>query len=93
MMLSLSVTFNIVLPVFLFTLATVDILRATLFSFLGFALTSGVYYGFSKQFGYKIKLHELFVYYFFYSTLWIIITAFGYIQVIFGKKGVSSWKT
>lgn len=90
---SISVTFNVVLPVFLFTLATADIVKILLFSLFGFALTSAVYYGFSKKLGFKIKLHELFVYYFFYSTILILVIIFSYIQVFFGKKGVSGWKT
>lgn len=93
LILSVSVTFNIALPVVLFTLATADLLKTIVFMFLGFASTSVVYYFFSKKFGYKIKIHELFVYYFFYSTIWIAVIAFGYLQVFFGRKSASGWKT
>ncbi len=93
LVLSASITFNVALPVFLFTLATADIINIVLFSLLGYALTAAVYYVFSKKLGFKIKFHELFVYYFFYSTILIFVIFFSCIQVIFGKKSVSDWRT
>ena len=41
-----------------------------------------------------MKLHELFVYYFFYSVLWIAVIFIGYVQVIaFRKRVAPDWKT
>jgi hypothetical protein len=60
----------------------------------GFALTAAVFYGFSRKLGFKIKIHELFVYYFFYSSIWMIIIVIGHIQVlILGKKVAPGWRT
>ncbi len=91
----LSVKFNILLPVFLVSLGTADILKILLISMSGFAITASVFYGFSRKLGFKeIKLHELFVYYFFYSTVWLVIVVIGHIQVIaLGKKAAPDWKT
>ncbi|MCL5877426.1 MAG: glycosyltransferase family 2 protein [Candidatus Bathyarchaeota archaeon] len=90
----LSVKFNIALPIFLVSLATADILKVLLISFSGFALTAAVFYGFSRKLGFKeLKLHELFVYYFFYSSIWMGIIVLGHIQVLFGKKAGPDWKT
>ena len=91
----LSIKFNIALPVFLLSLATADIIKILLISFSGFAITAAVFYGFSRKLGFKeVKLHELFVYYFFYSSVWLIIVIVGHIQVIaLGKKAGPDWKT
>ena len=90
----LSVKFNIALPLFLLSLATADVLKILLISMSGFAFTAAVFYGFSRKLGFQIKLHELFVYYFFYSSIWMIIIVVGHIQVFaFGKKAGPGWKT
>jgi poly-beta-1,6-N-acetyl-D-glucosamine synthase len=91
----LSVKFNILLPVFLVSLSTANIIKILLISLSGFALTAGVFYGFSRKLGFKeMKIHELFVYYFFYSTIWLIIIVVGHLQVIFLRKKVApDWKT
>jgi biofilm PGA synthesis N-glycosyltransferase PgaC len=90
----LSVKFNIALPIFLVSLATADMLKILLISMSGFALTALVFYGFSKKIGFEIKLHELFIYYFFYSAIWMAIIIAGHIQVIaFRKRVAPDWKT
>ena len=90
----LSVKFNIALPIFLLSLATADVLKILLISMSGFALTAAVFYGFSRKLGFQIKLHELFVYYFFYSSIWMVIIVIGHIQVFaLGKKAGPGWKT
>ena len=90
----LSVKFNIALPIFLLSLATADVLKILLISMSGFALTAAVFYGFSRKLGFQIKLHELFVYYFFYSTIWMVIIVIGHIQVlVLGKKAAPDWRT
>ena len=90
----LSVKFNIALPIFLLSLATADVLKILLISLSGFALTAAVFYGFSRKLGFQIKLHELFVYYFFYSTIWMVIIVIGHIQVLaLGKKAAPDWRT
>ena len=91
----LSVKFNIALPIFLFSLATADLLKVLVISMSGFAITAGIFYGFGRKLGFnQIKLHELFIYYFFYSSVWFIIIIIGHIQVIaLGKKAGPGWKT
>jgi cellulose synthase/poly-beta-1,6-N-acetylglucosamine synthase-like glycosyltransferase len=90
----LSVKFNLVLPVFLFTLATADLLKVLVISLSSFALTAATFYGFSRKIGFKMKLHELFAYYFFYSNVWMAIIIIGHIQVfcLGGKKTPADWK-
>ena len=74
----LSVKFNIALPIFLVSLATADVLKVLLISLSGFAITASVFYGFSRKLGFnEMKLHELFVYYFFYSSVWMLIIIVG----------------
>jgi biofilm PGA synthesis N-glycosyltransferase PgaC len=90
----LSVKFNIALPLFLMSLGTADVLKILLISMSGFAFTAAVFYGFSRKLGFRMKLHELFVYYFFYSTIWMVLIIVGHIQVFaFGKKAGPGWKT
>ncbi|MCX8152873.1 MAG: glycosyltransferase family 2 protein [Candidatus Bathyarchaeota archaeon] len=90
----LSIKFNIALPVFLASLATADLLKALLISLVSFAVTAITFYIFSRKLTFEIKLHELFVYYFFYSIAWLAIIAIGYIQVlVFKKKAAPDWVT
>ncbi len=90
----LTVKFSIALPVFLLSLATADVLKILLISLSGFAITASVFYGFSRKLGFgEVKLHELFVYYFFYSSVWMLIIIAGHLQVLFGKKAGPDWKT
>jgi cellulose synthase/poly-beta-1,6-N-acetylglucosamine synthase-like glycosyltransferase len=90
----LSVKFNIALPVFLVSLMTAGLLKTLIISLSSFVLTAIVFLIFSRKLGFEIKLHELFVYYFFYSALWMAIIVIGYVQVIaFGKKAVPDWRT
>ena len=91
----LSVKFNILMPVFLVSLATADLLKIVVISLSSFGLTAAVFYGFSRKLGFReIKLHELFVYYFFYSNIWLVLIIIGSIQVfIFRKKVAPDWRT
>ena len=90
----LSVKFNIALPLFILSLSTADLVKVLLISMAGFAFTAAVFYGFSKKLGFQIKLHELFVYYFFYSSIWMVLIIIGHIQVFaLGKKTGPGWKT
>jgi biofilm PGA synthesis N-glycosyltransferase PgaC len=90
----LSVKFNIALPIFLVSLGTADVLKVLLISLSGFGITTAVFYGFGRKLGFReIRLHELFVYYFFYSSVWMAIIIIGHIQVLFGKNAGPDWKT
>lgn len=91
----LSVKFNILMPVFLVSLTTANILKILLISLSSFGLTAAVFYGFSRKLGFKeMKLHELFLYYFFYSNVWLAIIIVGHIQVFaFRKKVAPDWRT
>jgi hypothetical protein len=83
------------MPVFLVSLATADLLKILIISLSSFGLTAAVFYGFSRKLGFReMKLHELFVYYFFYSNIWMAIIIFGHIQVFaFRKKVAPDWRT
>ncbi len=90
----LSVKFNLALPLFLVTFATADLLKTVVISLASFGVIAVTFYGFSKKLGFEMKLHELFLYYFFYSTLWMGIIILGHLQVIFFRKRVApDWKT
>jgi poly-beta-1,6-N-acetyl-D-glucosamine synthase len=90
----LSVKFNIALPLFLVSLATADLIKVAVMSLAGFGITAGVFYAFGRKLGFRdMKLHELFLYYFFYSSIWWIFVIVGQVQVIFGKKSGPGWKT
>jgi cellulose synthase/poly-beta-1,6-N-acetylglucosamine synthase-like glycosyltransferase len=90
----LSVKFNIAMPVFLITFLTADLLKAILISLASFAVTAATFFVFSRKLGFEIKLHELFIYYFFYSVIWLAIMVIGYVQVLVFKKDVApDWKT
>jgi hypothetical protein len=78
----------------LVSLATADLLKILMISLSSFGLTAAVFYGFSRKLGFEMKLHELFVYYFFYSSLWMTIIVIGHIQVFaFRKKVAPDWRT
>jgi cellulose synthase/poly-beta-1,6-N-acetylglucosamine synthase-like glycosyltransferase len=90
----LSVKFNVALPIFLVSLGMADLLKTLIISMSSFGLTAVIFYGFSRKLGFKIKLHELFVYYFFYSSVWMAIVVIGHIQVlVLGKKAAPDWRT
>ena len=89
-----STRFNTVLPIFLVSLPTVDILKSLVIAFSSFTVTALLFYRFSKKLGFEMKLHEVFVYYFFYSVLWIGVIFVGYFQVlILRKTSAPNWKT
>jgi len=91
----LSVKFNIALPIFLISLATADMLKILVISMSGFTITAAVFYGFSRKLGFHdMKFHELFMYYFFYSSIWMMIVIMGHIQVlVLHKNAGPDWKT
>jgi hypothetical protein len=90
----LSVKFNIALPIFLVSIFTADLLKTLIISLGSFAITAATFYVLSRKLGFEMKLHELFIYYFFYSVLWIAIIIVGYVQVIaFRKKAAPDWVT
>ncbi len=90
----LSVKFNVALPVFLVSLVIADLLKAALVSLISFALTSIIFLVFSRKLGFEIKLHEIFVYYFFYSIIWMAIMVVGYVEVLVFKKNMApDWVT
>ncbi|MGD6811002.1 MAG: glycosyltransferase [Candidatus Bathyarchaeia archaeon] len=91
----LSVRFNIILPIFLVSLAMADVLKIAAISLASFGITAAVFYGFSRKLGFReLKLHEFFAYYFFYSSIWMIIIVIGHVQVLLlGKKAGPDWKT
>jgi cellulose synthase/poly-beta-1,6-N-acetylglucosamine synthase-like glycosyltransferase len=89
-----STKFSTVLPIFLVSIPTVDVLKSVLIALSSFAVTALLFYRFSKKLGFEFKLHEVFVYYFFYSVLWIGVIFIGYFQVlVLGKKSAPNWKT
>jgi poly-beta-1,6-N-acetyl-D-glucosamine synthase len=88
-----STKFGTVLPIFLISLPTVDILKSVLIALSSFAVTAFLFYRFSKKLGFEFKFHEVFVYYFFYSILWIAVIFIGYFQVlVLRKNSTSDWK-
>jgi cellulose synthase/poly-beta-1,6-N-acetylglucosamine synthase-like glycosyltransferase len=91
----LSVKFNVMLPVFLVSLATANLLKIVVIMLTGFAITATTFYGFSRKLGFReMKLHELFVYYFFYSNIWIAFQVIGFFQVVALRTKVGpGWKT
>jgi cellulose synthase/poly-beta-1,6-N-acetylglucosamine synthase-like glycosyltransferase len=90
----LSTRFNTVLPVFLFTLPFADALKTVLISLMSFAITAVVFFKLSKKLGFEMKIHELFVYYFFYSVLWIAVIFIGYFDVLIRRTKVApDWRT
>jgi cellulose synthase/poly-beta-1,6-N-acetylglucosamine synthase-like glycosyltransferase len=89
-----SLKFNMALPVFLVSMITADLLKSVVISLASFAVTAILFFGFSRKLGFEMKLHELFVYYFFYSVVWLAIIVIGYVQVIlFKKKAAPDWIT
>ena len=90
----LSARFNIMLPVFLVSLSTANLLKIVAISMSGFAFAAVTFYGFSRKLGFKeMKLHELFAYYFVYSNIWLALQVAGYFQVIaMRKKTGPDWK-
>jgi poly-beta-1,6-N-acetyl-D-glucosamine synthase len=91
----LSIKFNIALPLLLLSLGTADLIKILVISLSGFGFTAAIFYGFARKLGFReTKLHELFIYYFFYSSVWMILIIIGHIQVFaLGKKAGPGWKT
>jgi len=90
----LSMKFNLALPIMLVSLFTADLLKTLLIMAGSFVITAVTFFIFSRKLGFEIKLHELFVYYFFYSILWLGIILIGHIQVLVFRKDVApNWRT
>ncbi len=89
-----SVKFTTVLPIFLISIPAADIAKSMLITFSSFGVTAALFYRFSRKLGFEFKLHEVFVYYFFYSVLWIAVIFIGYFQVLVLRKTTApNWKT
>lgn len=89
----ISTKLGTVLPIFLVSIPTVDILKSVLIALSSFAVTSVLFYRFSKKLGFEFKLHEVFVYYFFYSVLWLAVIFVGYFEVLVLKRNTApNWK-
>ncbi len=89
-----STRLNTALPVLLVSLIGADFLKTLVVVMSSFVVTAILYYRFSRKLGFKLKLHELFVYYFFYSVLWVAIIVLGYVQVfVLRTKVAPNWKT
>ncbi len=88
-----STKFSTILPIFLLSIPTADVVKSVLIAMSSFAVTAILFYRFSKKLGFEFKLHEVFVYYFFYSVLWIAVIFLGYFQVlVLRKKSAPDWK-
>jgi len=88
-----STKLGTVLPIFLISIPTVDILKSVLIALSSFAVTAGLFYRFSKKLGFEFKLHEVFVYYFFYSVIWLAVIFLGYFEVLVLKRhSAPNWK-
>ncbi len=88
-----STKFGTVLPIFLVWIPTIDLLKGILIALSSFAVTSVLFYRFSKKLGFEFKLHEVFVYYFFYSVIWIAVILVGYFEVlILRRTSAPNWK-
>ncbi|HLN46282.1 MAG TPA: glycosyltransferase family 2 protein [Candidatus Sulfotelmatobacter sp.] len=89
-----SIKFTTVLPIFLISIPAADIAKSMLITFSSFGVTAVLFYRFSRKLGFEFKLHEVFVYYFFYSVLWIAVIFIGYFQVLVLRKTTApNWKT
>ncbi len=89
-----SIKLTTVLPIFLISIPTADIVKSMLITFSSFAVTAVLFYRFSRKLGFEFKLHEVFIYYFFYSVLWIAVIFIGYFQVLVLRKTTApNWKT
>ena len=87
---SMTIQLDSMIPRFLFT---IDILKTLLVMLGGFILTSISFYVLSKKISLKIKFHELCIFYFFYSPLWVLLQALGLFQVfVFKKTEALNWR-
>ncbi|RLJ02563.1 MAG: hypothetical protein DRP11_02910 [Candidatus Aenigmatarchaeota archaeon] len=93
LLLFLIIKFNIVLPFLLFTSLGIIIFKSLLFSLIGFLLFTVLFFVLSNRLNFRVKFHEFFVYYFFYSLVSLFFMIAGLIKVfIFNKKSVPDWK-
>ena len=89
----LVIKFNFALPIVLLTTLGINFLKNLLIPLSSFIIFSALFFMFSKKLKLKFKVHEFFIYYFFYSLLTILIMIASLIRVfIFNKKSVSGWK-
>jgi len=89
----LAIKFNIALPALILITLSITFVRNIYFSFTSFLVFSILFFAFSRKLEFEFKIHEFFVYYFFYSLLNLFITINGFIRVlIFKKKSVPDWK-
>jgi cellulose synthase/poly-beta-1,6-N-acetylglucosamine synthase-like glycosyltransferase len=72
--------------------ATANMLKFAAILISGFALTALAFKAFSIKMGFKMRLHDFLIYYFFYSPLYILMQIFGNLQVLLGKREPEGWK-
>ena len=90
----LSIKFNLFIPVLGLTLLTLNFLKGLIASLLTFFAFSALFFTLSRKLSFSFKLHEFFLYYFFYSLLWLLINLASLISVFLFKKSirVPRWK-
>ncbi len=89
----LAIKFNFAFPILLFTILGINLFKSLFVSFISFLSFSVLFFALSKKLDFKFRLHEFFVYYFFYSLLTLLTMTAGLINVfIFKRESVSDWK-
>jgi len=92
----LAVKLNFMFPVLWFSTISMNFIKSSLASLLSFLSFSIIFFILSKKLDFNFKLHEFFVYYFFYSLLGLFIMIVALISVFFferkAAKMISDWK-
>lgn len=91
----LSIKFSIIIPFLSTAISTVSLVKAIVASLIGFFVFGATFYLISRKLKFRtFKMHEFFVYYFFYSPITAISQIIALlIVVIFGKiPKLKDWK-
>ena len=89
----LAVRFSFIIPVLILITLSINVFKSVLFTLTSFFTFSTLFFIFSKKLEFKFKIHEFFIYYFFYSLLSLLIMVTGILEVfILDKRTVSDWK-
>ena len=81
------------IPILIPVWGEVDVIKGVFCSILAFSIFCMLFYYFSSKLGFKFRIHEFFLYYFFYSTLYLMIIISTVIRVLILHREVDvDWK-
>jgi len=92
-LLLIAVKASFILPILVLTHVSLNLIENLLISLTVFVAFSSVFLVFAKLLGFRFRIYEFFIYYFFYSLLTTALMAIGFIEVfVLDRCAVLDWE-